>query len=221
MFTKPSSFQDSLEKQKEEGIKFLEKKDILTLFDTAKKHSVRDWAILVVMYYRGLRASEVGRIGYPEDLRKDSSGKLSQIFIRRLKKGNSKWYDLGDLEKKAISEWLKARNFSQDWQGSLFCSNRRQGISRKTIHRLVKLYCEKGGISKPEGKSTHLMRHSCATHLHEEAGATAVDIKDWLGQKSISSAEIYIHSSKKRAREIAEKFTKVEEKKGGKIKWKS
>lgn len=214
-----SQFQQNLEQQKELGVKFLEEEEVLTLFETAKKSSIRDWAILVTMYYRGLRASEVGKIGYPEDLKFDSKKQPEQIFIRRLKGGNSKWYDLSPEEKKAISTWLKSRNYSQDWQGSLFCSNRRSGINRKTIHRIVKQYCIKGGIIKPKGKSTHLLRHSCATHLHEKTGATAVDIKDWLGQKSISSAEVYIHSSKKRMREIAEKFNRKTEKKGGKIKW--
>lgn len=220
---KTSSFSEALDQQREEGIKFLEEEDIQKLFKEAQKRSTRDYAILVVMYYRGLRASEVGRIGYPEDLKIDSKGKPYQIYIRRLKGGNAKWYDLGETERKALEDWLKSRNFSQDWEGSLFPSSRRQGISRKTIHRLITMYCSLAGVEKPKGKSTHLMRHSCATHLHERAGATAVDIRDWLGQKSISSAEIYIHASKKRIKEIAEKFTKVEgkEKLGGKIKWKN
>ncbi len=217
--TQKSKYAQAVDRQIEEGIKFLEQEEIEKLFAIAKEKSIRDYAILVTMYYRGLRASEVGKIEYPEDLRLEK-GSPTQIFITRLKGGKSKWYDLGEVESKAIKLWLAARNFSDDWVGPLFPSYRRIGISRKSIHRIITSYCKLAGIKKPVGKSTHLMRHSCATHLHEKAGANAVEIRDWLGQRSLTSAQIYIHASKKRMNEIAEKFTKGKQKVGGEIKWK-
>jgi integrase/recombinase XerC len=72
-------------------------------------------------------------------------------------------------------------------------------LSRRSIQRAVREYLEKAAAD--QGLSVHSLRHSFATHLLD-AGADLMAVKELLGHVSLSTTQIYTHTSKERLRRV-------------------
>lgn len=143
--------------------------------------SPRDLAMFTVAYWRGLRASEVGRLRL-EDYRVGPN----RLYIHRLKRSLAAEFPLGPQEQKALRAWLRVRG---NGPGPLFASRRRRGISRQQLDVLMRRYGAVAGIPA-HLRHFHALKHSIATHLLER-GADVVDVKDWIGHKNIQNTMIY------------------------------
>ena len=119
-------------------------------------HNIRDRAIFVVTYYRGLRASEVGMIDV-----NDYHADAGRLTIRRLKGSRGGEYYVTETERRALTDWLRKRGTAP---GPLFISRNCQGISRFRLHCLMREYCTAAGIPGQKAHM-HALKHSCATHL--------------------------------------------------------
>jgi integrase/recombinase XerC len=72
-------------------------------------------------------------------------------------------------------------------------------LSRRSIQRAVRDVLEKSAAD--QGLSVHSLRHSFATHLLD-AGADLMAVKELLGHVSLSTTQIYTHTSKERLKKV-------------------
>jgi site-specific recombinase XerD len=177
-----------------EKITYATRAQIRALLDAAKTASTRDYAMFTIGYWRGLRASEYGRILYS-----DWKPEARRLYVDRVKGGQGAEYPISEEERKALAYWLRVRG---DGQGPMFVSKRGLKISRQQVHKLMKTYAIMAGW--PEDLShPHVLRHSIAVHLLER-GVDVYSVKDWLGHTNISSTEVYLKVTS-RVREAAAK----------------
>jgi integrase/recombinase XerD len=175
------------------SIHFLTQSEMRALLDTIP--SKRDYAIFLIAYRRGLRASEVGLLRC-EDL----NLKEYRIRIQRLKNSLAALHPLQPDELKALKAYLKECTSAAP---SLFLSKRNEPISRRMLDVLIKEYGKCAGI--PESKRHfHTLKHSIAIHLLD-AGADLRFVQDWIDQASIRNTVIYAQLTSRRRDEEARK----------------
>lgn len=171
--------------------KYLTEQELKQVLGVIK--SPRDRAIFVLAYWRGLRASEIGRIPWS-----DWDQKKKKIYIFRLKSSLAGEFPLSPAETKALTAWKEIRG---NHQGPMFLSRESStftlapkgktcaGIGRGMIHVLFRDYAIKAGL--PEHlRHAHCLKHSLGTHLIAK-GASLYDVKDWLGHRDIRSTMVY------------------------------
>jgi site-specific recombinase XerD len=155
--------------------------------------SPRDRAIFTLAYWRGLRASEIGRIPWT-----DWDQKKKKLYVFRLKHSLDGEFPLSPAETKALIAWREARGdkpgpmFSSR-ESSTFCSSdkgkKTAGIGRGMIHVLFSRYATQAGLPK-HLHHPHALKHSLGTHLIAK-GASLYEVKDWLGHRDIRSTMVY------------------------------
>ena len=184
-------------------IKYHTQEDLDRFF--AKLYAIsppRDYSLFSLMYYFGLRASEVGLIGLDHlDLRR------SRLWITRLKGGVSAEYPLLRSKRLArrLRSYLNSRGLSD--RDVLFLSRFKHPISRKQIDVLFKKYGKKGKLPE-DRRHAHTLRHSVAVHMLD-AGFTAEEVKDRLGHRDIRSTDIYARISSQKRDEIGRRMERA------------
>lgn len=176
-----------------ETIKYLKPAQLTSLLAAARKHSVRDYTILLTAYTHALRITEVGRLQL-----QDYDTSTHRLRMRRVKKGHSPSYLTSEEAHKALTQWLKIRG---PLSGPLFCSRRSKlgretqptelvkGISKRMLHNIFVKYATLANL--PEDlRHFHVLRHSCAVHMVDKK-IPLVQIQDWLGHKNIASTIVY------------------------------
>lgn len=161
-------------------IRYATREQVRRLLSAARRN-LRDRAIFTVMYWRGLRASEVGKLQLS-----DWKAESGRLFVRRSKNGISAEYLVSDEEKKALNAWIRVRGSAP---GALFVSQMRRPISVRRVQDLFAFYARRAGWPD-ELCHAHVLRHSIAVHLVER-GVDVLAIKDWLGHRNISSTMVY------------------------------
>jgi site-specific recombinase XerD len=175
------------------SIHFLTQSEMRALLDAIS--SKRDYAIFLLAYRHGLRASEIGLLR-----REDLNLKEYRIRIQRLKNSLAGLHPLQPDELKALKAYLKERTSTAP---SLFLSRNNEPISRRMLDVLIKEYGKCAGI--PESKRHfHVLKHSIATHLLD-AGADLRFVQDWIGHASIRNTVIYAQLTSRRRDEEARK----------------
>ncbi len=164
--------------------------EALRLVETPEDSSflkLRDRVALELLYGSGLRASEACLLRI-EDIR---------LEIRLLRiKGKGRRERLVPLGRKAVEilkKYLPAREKFLREKGKhtpyLLLNVRGDPLSARSLHRLVKNYAQRLGLSNVH---PHVLRHSFATHLLE-SGADLRSIQEMLGHRRLTTTERYTH----------------------------
>ena len=169
---------------------------LLTLPDREKPSGIRDFAILLLFSYTGMRLSELTSLNL-------DSINLNDTFVRVMGKGSKeRIIPLLQPGIEAIIEYLDIRPHNDE--RALFLSKRKTRISNRAIGHLVDKYRALAGI--PRNKfSPHKLRHTFATLLHSK-DVDILDIQALLGHSSIATTQIYTHTNPKRLQKAVEKL---------------
>jgi integrase/recombinase XerC len=147
--------------------------------------SIRDLAIVELLYGTGIRVSELVGVD------------LQDIDRERV-------VPIGNPAMRAIDSWLeKARpTLANDLSGSaLFIGSRGKRIDPRVVRDIV--YEATQAIGKEIKVGPHALRHSAATHLLE-GGADLRTVQEILGHSSLSTTQIYTHVTEERLKRAYE-----------------
>lgn len=146
--------------------------------------SVRDRAMLEVMYGSGLRLSELVNINCREL-------NLREGEVRVMGKGNKeRKLPLGRESVKWIEYWLTMRNELKPQDDALFISKLGKRISPRNVEKRFAQWGIKQGLSSHV--HPHKLRHSFATHMLESSGDLRA-VQELLGHADLSTTQVYTH----------------------------
>lgn len=158
--------------------------------------SLRNGAMIEVMYATGLRVSELVNL-------KHNNINFEIGFITTVGKGGKeRVVPMGEYALERLKQYverarpviLKGRSSSH-----VFVSSWGKGLTRQSFWMVIKKYAKMAGIT--QDMSPHSLRHSFATHLLER-GADLRSVQMMLGHSDISTTQIYTHITMERLKKI-------------------
>ncbi|MCA0377234.1 MAG: tyrosine recombinase XerC [Gemmatimonadetes bacterium] len=161
---------------------------------------VRNLAMLELFYSSGLRLSELRGI----DL-SDLDLVTQQVKVRG-KGRKERIVPLGDPAQRALRNYLVKRDAllaqlggGKLARGAVFLSERGARISARAIQHAMSGLLD--AVSEGGDLTTHSLRHTFATHL-VDAGADLRAVQELLGHASISTTQVYTHTSVDRLKKV-------------------
>jgi len=162
-------------------------------FDTPT--SIRDVAIVELLYATGARVSEVCGLDL-EDL------DFHRNTIRVLGKGNKeRMIPMGAPAVRALNTYIndaRPQLVNDKSARALFLGARGKRIDQRAVRTIV--YEALSALEGVERMGPHALRHSAATHLLE-GGADLRTVQEILGHSSLATTQIYTHVSTERLRQ--------------------
>ncbi|ADV83343.1 tyrosine recombinase [Terriglobus saanensis] len=152
--------------------------------------SLRDHALMNLLYAGGLRAAEICDLRV-EDLHLDQQ--RAQV---RGKGDKERIVPLADTAVQALEVYLqrgRPQLVAKGLQRALFLSVRGKPLTNQTVWSIVK--------STNQLASPHKLRHSCATHMVEH-GADLRSVQTLLGHADIVTTQVYTHLALGRLKEV-------------------
>ncbi|MGH0038463.1 MAG: site-specific tyrosine recombinase XerD [Myxococcota bacterium] len=164
--------------------------------------SLRDRAMLEVLYGAGLRVSELVGLGLSAV---DRRGGLVRVTG---KGGRDRIVPLGGAALEALDVYLEhGRPVLMGASGkvcdAVFVTRRRGAMTRQNFFTRLRQIALRAGLA-PERVSPHVLRHAFATDLLE-GGADLRAVQTMLGHADLSTTQIYTHVSRGRLRETVER----------------
>lgn len=188
---------------------YLDRGQVGRLFEMAETRAhegrftdVRNLAILELFYSTGMRLSELRGIN-----RADLDLVAQQVKVRG-KGRKERIIPVGDHAQLSLRNYETQRDALVRRLGrgvdrtAYFLSARGTRMTARAIQLVVTRYLDQ--IDEDAGLSTHSLRHSFATHLLD-AGADLRAVQELLGHASISTTQIYTHTSVDRLKQVYRK----------------
>lgn len=163
---------------------------------------VRDLAILELFYSAGLRLSELQKLD-----RSNVDLVVQQVKVTG-KGRKERIVPIGDHAALALRNYEARRDDLVRSLGAgsggaaFFLSVRGRRLSARMIQEVVVSHLR--NIREADGLTTHSLRHSFATHLLD-AGADLRAVQELLGHASVSTTQIYTHTSVEHLRKVYRK----------------
>lgn len=185
---------------------YLDRAQIERLFQMAEVKAwegrlvdVRNLAILELFYSTGMRLSELRGVNVQDlDL-------VSQQVKVRGKGRKERIIPVGDHAQLALRNYESKRDELLRTVGSradrtaFFLGVRGRRLTVRSIQNAVTAFLDQ--VDESAGLSVHSLRHTFATHLLD-AGADLRAVQELLGHASISTTQIYTHTSIERLKQV-------------------
>ena len=197
-------------------VEFLEPEEIQRMIAAADGNnfrSMRDKAILELLFSAGLRVSEL------INLNRDRLDLKNQEFSVRGKGDKVRVVFVSDSAKRTLEKYLDKRTdidpavFVRDSKAAERFQSKASSpdskieknlrLTPRSVQRIIKFYAAKAGIIKDV--HPHTLRHSFATDLLMN-GADIRSVQAMLGHASITTTQIYTHVTNKGLKEVHQAF---------------
>ena len=188
---------------------YLDRVQIDLLFQLAEARAqdggfvdVRNLAMLELFYSTGMRLSEL------QGLSRGDLDLVSQQVKVRGKGRKERIIPVGDHAQLALRNYEAKRDDllrqvgSAGERSAYFLARTGRRIGVRMVQKLVSEFLEQ--VDEDAGLSVHSLRHSFATHLLD-AGADLRAVQELLGHASISTTQIYTHTSVERLKQVYQK----------------
>ena len=150
-------------------------------------NNVRARTILLLFYEAGLRRSEL--IGLDD---KDIDFEAAQLKVTG-KRNKQRIVPFGAELAEALKNYkAKRQEEFGETNGALFLSDKGERISGNMVYLIVRKYLSM--VTSLKKRSPHVLRHTFATAMLNN-GAGLETIKSLLGHESVSTTEIYTHTT--------------------------
>lgn len=178
----------------------ISQQDVERLLDEAAKkdapRSLRDRAILELLYATGMRVSELVAMNVGDV-------DMASASVRCFGKGDKeRVIPIYERAVQALELYLsKGRLYllRNAEQKALFLNQRGERLTRQGLWLIVKGYVKEAGIQVPV--TPHTLRHSFATHMLR-GGADLRNVQELLGHANIATTQVYTQVSNERLREV-------------------
>lgn len=188
---------------------YLDRAQIDLLFQMAEVRAwdggfadVRNLAILELFYSTGMRLSEL------HGLNRGDVDMITQQAKVRGKGRKERIVPIGDHAVLALRNYESKRDELSHGLGgkadrmAVFLSKTGKRLGVRAIQKAVSKFLDQ--IDEDAGLSVHSLRHTFATHLLD-AGADLRAVQELLGHASISTTQIYTHTSIERLKQVYQK----------------
>jgi len=166
--------------------------------DAGGFHALRNLAIVELFYGTGMRLSELQGLSVA-DL------DLVSERVRVMGKGRKeRIVPLGRMAIHAVRRYYVERDALLETaphpdRRAVFLGQTGRRLGARQIQKIIGTFLD--GVAEDAGLSTHSLRHSFATHL-VDSGADLVAVKELLGHASLSTTQIYTHTSRERLKRV-------------------
>lgn len=163
---------------------------------------VRNLAILELFYSTGMRLSEL------QGLSRGDLDLVSQQVKVRGKGRKERIIPVGDHAQLALRNYEAKRDDllrqvgARGERAAYFLARTGRRIGVRMVQKVVAGFLEQ--VDEDAGLSVHSLRHTFATHLLD-AGADLRAVQELLGHASISTTQIYTHTSVERLKQVYQK----------------
>jgi integrase/recombinase XerD len=158
--------------------------------------SLRDRALLELMYASGLRASEA--IGLEL-----GDVDLDERLLRARGKGSKeRIVPIGQAALKALTAYLergRPKLVKSSPEKHLFVNFRGGQLTRQGLYKIVRRHALSAGLA--DRMSPHTLRHTFATHLLA-GGCDLRSVQEMLGHADVSTTQLYTHLSSERLKDV-------------------
>ena len=181
--------------------------DLLIKVKRTKPFGLRNWTILHLSYYAGLRAKEIASLRIQDIYTDGDVMDESYLYPSQTKNDGRKIYLSHPKLRSALEEYISSESTKYENEvvkRSLFISNKNLSISAGSmVHIFKRIY---RSVGYPY-LSSHSGRRYFATMLGRTEGMNAKELQDYGGWKSVAMAYHYVEVNPKKQKDRLEQAT--------------
>ena len=159
-------------------------------------NSLRDRALLELMYACGLRASEATGLELADVDVED------RVLRARGKGSKQRVVPIGGAAARAVAAYLERGRPALVKAGTeehLFVNFRGGQLTRQGLYKIVRRHAATAGLA--DRMSPHTLRHTFATHLLA-GGCDLRSVQEMLGHADVATTQLYTHLSSERLKDV-------------------